>query len=65
MKIKKNKLGITLQDKYGIGNTKPSDYIYDENRNVKLDSAGFPVKRINSYFTADIMLNDTNQIVEE
>jgi hypothetical protein len=60
-----NKLGMTLQDKYGIGNTKPSDYIYDKDGNVKRDIRGCPVRRINSYFTADILPNDTNQIKEE
>ena len=42
------KLGISFQDKYGIGETKPSDYVYDKDGNVKRDIAGFPVKRINS-----------------
>tara|TARA_R110000824_G_scaffold345771_2_gene532462 strand:- start:104 stop:292 length:189 start_codon:yes stop_codon:yes gene_type:complete len=60
-----DKLGISLQDKYGIGGTKPSDYVYDKDGNVKLDIAGFPVKRINSYFTADILPNEINQIEDK
>ena len=48
------KLGILLQDKYGLGGTKPSDYVYDKNGNVKLDTMGFPVKKINSWLTTDI-----------
>ena len=50
-------IGISLQDKYGLGGTKPSDYIYDKDGNVKRDTAGFPVKRINSYFTTDIKID--------
>jgi len=60
-----DKLGISLQDKYGIGETKPSDYVYDKDGNVKRDIAGFPVKRINSYFTADILPNETNHIKDK
>ncbi len=33
-------IGISLQDKYGLGGTKPSDYVYDkdgeENENYKI-----------------------------
>jgi hypothetical protein len=47
-------LGISLQDKYGLGGTKPSDYVYDKDGNVKRDTKGMPVKRINTYLTADI-----------
>jgi len=47
-------IGISLQDKYGLGGTKPSDYVYDKDGNVKRDTKGIPVKRINSYLTADI-----------
>ena len=47
-------IGISWQDKYGLGGTKPSDYVYDKDGNVKRDIKGIPVKKINSYFTADI-----------
>ena len=60
-----DKLGISLQDKYGIGETKPSDYVYNKEGNVKRDITGFPVKRINSYFTADILPNETNYIKDK
>ena len=60
-----DKLGISLQDKYGIGGTKPSDYVYDKEGSVKRDIAGFPVERINSYFTADILPNETNYIKDK
>ena len=60
-----DKLGISLQDKYGIGESKPSDYVYDKDGNVKRDISGFPVKRINSYFTADILPNETNHIKDK
>ena len=60
-----DKLGISLQDKYGIGETKSSDYVYNKEGNVKRDIAGFPVKRINSYFTADILPNETNHIKDK
>ena len=54
-------IGISWQDKYGLGGTKPSDYVYDKNRNVKRDTKGIPVKRINSYFTADIKIDKENE----
>ena len=57
----KYKTGISLQDKYGIGGTKVSDYMYDKDENVKLDTAGFPVKRINSYLTADIKIDEESK----
>ena len=47
-------IGISVQDKYGLGGTKPSDYVYNKDGNVKRDTKGIPVKRINSYLTADI-----------
>ena len=50
----KQPLGMKYQDKYGLSGTKLSDYVYDKNRNVKRDTKGIPVKRINSYLTADI-----------
>jgi len=50
----KNKIGISLQDKYGLGGTKPTDYLVDKHGKVKLDTAGFPIRRINSYLTADL-----------
>ena len=59
------KLGISFQDKYGIGETNPSDYVYDKDGNVKRDIVGFPIKRINSYFTADILPNKTNYIKDK
>tara|TARA_Y100000034_G_C6773621_1_gene345258 strand:- start:145 stop:333 length:189 start_codon:yes stop_codon:yes gene_type:complete len=52
-----DKIGISLQDKYGLSGTKSTDYLYGKDGNVKLDTAGFPVKRINSYFTADIKID--------
>ena len=55
------KIGIALQDKYGLAGTKLTDYIYDKDGNVKLDTAGFPVKRINSYLTADIKIDRENK----
>ena len=57
-----NRLGMTLQDKYKLSGTKPPDYLYDKDGNAKLDTAGYPIKRINSSFTADILPNETNQI---
>tara|TARA_R110000824_G_scaffold96786_1_gene231489 strand:+ start:2436 stop:2606 length:171 start_codon:yes stop_codon:yes gene_type:complete len=50
----KDKIGISLQDKYGLGGTKVTDYLTDRHGMVKLDTAGVPVKRINSYLTADL-----------
>ena len=50
----KTRIGISLQDKYGLGGTKSSDYIYNKDGNVKRDTKGIPVKRINSYLTADL-----------
>jgi hypothetical protein len=50
----KDKIGISIQDKYGLGGTKVTDYLIDRHGKVKLDTAGVPVKRINSYFTADL-----------
>ena len=54
-------IGISWQDKYGLGGTKPSDYVYDKNGNVKRDTKGIPVKRINSYLTADIKIDRENK----
>jgi hypothetical protein len=53
-----DKLGISLQDKYGLAGTKSSDYVYDKDGNVKKDTKGIPVKRINSYFTTDIKIDE-------
>ena len=54
-----DKLGMTLQDKYGLAGTKSSDYVYDEDGNVLFDKLGkLPVKKINSYFTTDIKVSD-------
>lgn len=50
----KNKIGISLQDKYGLGGTEVTDYLVDNQGKVKLDTAGFPIRRINSYLTADL-----------
>jgi len=50
-------IGISWQDKYGLAGTKPSDYIYDKDGNVKRNIKGVPVKKINSYFTADIKID--------
>ena len=55
--MKKQPLGMEYQDKYGLAGTKPSDYVIDEDGNVKLDTSGFPIKKINSYFTADIKID--------
>ena len=33
---------------------KSTKYVYDKNGNEKLDTAGFPIKKINSYLTTDI-----------
>ena len=33
---------------------KSTKYVYDKNGNAKLDTAGFPIKKINSYLTTDI-----------
>ena len=33
---------------------KSTKYVYDKNGNIKLDTAGFPIKKINSYLTTDI-----------
>jgi hypothetical protein len=64
----KQKLGISWQDKYGLGETKPSNYVYDKDGNVKMDTAGVPVKRINSYLTTDVKEFDyrnESEILEE
>ena len=54
----KKKLGMTLQDKYMLARTKPSDYVIDKNGNIVFDKlAKIPVKKINSYFTADIKID--------
>ena len=50
----KNKIGISLQDKYGLSGTKLTDYLVDKHGKVKLDTAGCPTRRINSYLTADL-----------
>ena len=48
-------IGMELQDKYGLAGTKPSDYVTDKDGNIVFDKLGkLPVKKINSYFTADI-----------
>ena len=54
----KDKIGISLQDKYGLGGTKVTDYVVDIHGKVKLDTAGVPVKKINSYFTTDLKGSD-------
>ena len=55
MKSKTNQpLGMKYQDKYGLAGTRPSDFIIGKDGNVKLDTAGHPVRRINSYFTTDV-----------
>jgi hypothetical protein len=61
MKNKPLNIGISLQDKYGLGGTKVSDYMYDKDGNVKLDTVGIPVKRINSYLTADIKIDEESK----
>ena len=33
---------------------KSTKYLYDTDGNIKLDTAGFPIKKINSYLTTDI-----------
>ena len=49
---------MTLQDKYRLAGTKPSDYVIDKNGNIVFDKLGkLPVKKINSYFTADIKID--------
>jgi hypothetical protein len=59
----KKKLGMTLQDKYGLAGTKPSDYVIDKNGNIVFDKLGkLPVKKINSYFTADIKIDKEKEI---
>ncbi len=53
---------MTLQDKYRLAGTKPSDYVIDENGNIVFDKlAKLPVKKINSYFTADIKIDKENE----
>jgi len=57
--MKKQSLGMELQDKYGLAGTKPSDYVTDEDGNIVFDKLGkLPVKKINSYFTADIKIDE-------
>ncbi len=33
---------------------KSTKYLYDKDGNTKLDTAGYPIKKINSYLTTDI-----------
>ena len=44
----------SLQDKYELSKTKVGYYVIGKDGNVKLDTMGHPVRRINSYLTADI-----------
>ncbi len=44
---------------------KTSDYVYDKDGNVKRDTKGIPVKRINSYLTADIRDDQIDKLYKE
>tara|TARA_Y100000310_G_scaffold222547_1_gene224264 strand:- start:2904 stop:3065 length:162 start_codon:yes stop_codon:yes gene_type:complete len=44
----------SLQDKYELSKTKVGYYVIGKDGNVKRDTMGHPVRRINSYLTADI-----------
>jgi len=48
------KIKLSLQDKYELSKTKVSHYVIDKDGNVKRDTMGRPVRKINSYLTADI-----------
>ena len=48
------KIKLSLQDKYELSKTKVGYYVIGKDGNVKRDTMGHPVRRINSYLTADV-----------
>ena len=55
------KIKLSLQDKYELSKTKVSHYVIGNDGNVKRDTMGHPIRKINSYLTADIK-KEVNEI---